>query len=65
MSVMYFNGTMLTMDEACPQVEALLVGDGRIRKRGTLEAVSAAMGADCLLYTARCVEETGPVHRKC
>lgn len=39
MSKLYYNGTILTMEDNCPQVEALLVQDGRIRKRGSLPDV--------------------------
>lgn len=46
MSVLYLNGAILTMDEACPQVQALLVENGRILKRGSNEAVSACKRED-------------------
>lgn len=48
MGEMYFNGTILTMDEACPKVQALLVENGRILKRGTREEVSACKGKDTI-----------------
>ncbi len=46
MSVLYYNGTILTMDDRCPQVQAVLVRDGKIQKRGTLEEVSACLDED-------------------
>lgn len=46
MSELYFNGTILTMDDESPQVEAILVKDGRILKRGTREEVSACGDKD-------------------
>ena len=45
---LYYNGTILTMEDRCPQVEAVLTEDGRILETGTWEKV-------CLLYTSRCV----------
>lgn len=41
MSELYVNGTILTMDENCPQVQAVLVENGKILKTGTYEAVAA------------------------
>lgn len=41
MSKLYYNGTILTMDDGCPQVEAVLTEGGRIVKRGSKEAVFA------------------------
>lgn len=41
MSEIYFNGTILTMDETCPQVQAVFLEDGRIRRRGTDKEVLA------------------------
>ncbi|MDO5399759.1 MAG: amidohydrolase [Eubacteriales bacterium] len=41
MSTLYYNGTILTMDDSCPQVEALLVRDGVILKAGPYGEVSA------------------------
>lgn len=46
MSTLYFNGTILTMDDSSPQVDALLIRDGRIVKRGALKAVSACCDED-------------------
>lgn len=39
MSTLYYNGVILTMEDQCPQVEALLVQDGKIRKRGALQEI--------------------------
>lgn len=41
MQTLYHNGNIITMDENCPSVEALLVSDGKIEALGTLEALSA------------------------
>ena len=41
MQTLYYNGTILTMDEAAPEVEAILVAGERIEAVGTLEEVEA------------------------
>lgn len=46
MSVLYYNGTILTMDEECPKVQAVLVEKGKIKKIGSNEAVLACKGED-------------------
>lgn len=46
MSTLYFGGPILTMDDRCPRVEAILVKDGRIARRGDLDQVRAAMDPD-------------------
>lgn len=46
MSTIYFNGEILTMDETCRMVQAVMVKDGKIRKRGTREEVFALKEAD-------------------
>lgn len=46
MPELYFHGTILTMDDACPQVEALLVRDGKILKRGSYKSVAACRDKD-------------------
>ena len=46
MSVIYYNGTILTMNDRCPQVQAVLTENGRIRKAGTREEVFAHKAAD-------------------
>ena len=48
MPVIYVNGTILTMEEACPQVQALLIENGRIQKRGTNEAILACKDKDTI-----------------
>lgn len=45
-AVLFFGGTIHTMDESCPQVEALLTENGRITKAGTKEAVLACAPPD-------------------
>lgn len=49
MSELYYNGTILTMDDSCPRVEAVLVEDGTIKKRGTKEEVLACKKEDTVL----------------
>lgn len=46
MSELYFNGTILTMDDKAPRVEAILVRNGRILKRGTKEELMAFREGD-------------------
>lgn len=46
MSELYVNGTILTMDEKCPQVQAVLVENGKILKTGSYEAVAAFQNKD-------------------
>lgn len=41
MPLLYFNGKIITMDETCPQVQAILIDGGRILKKGTNEALLA------------------------
>lgn len=50
MSEIYYNGTILTMDEACPEVEALLVKNGKIVKRGTKDEIFARKEKDTILH---------------
>ena len=40
---LYYNGTILTMEDRCPQVEAVLTEDGRILETGTPEQVTDAV----------------------
>ena len=65
---LYYNGTILTMEDRCPQVEAVLTEDGRILETGTWEKVKERAGDKarrldlqgrvmmpgfiCLLYTS-------------
>ena len=44
---LYFGGTIITMDPANPQIEAILVEDGRIKKIGTLKQLQT----ECSSYT--------------
>lgn len=44
--VVYGNGTVYTVDEACPWAEALCVEDGKITAVGTEEEVRAKAGQD-------------------
>lgn len=46
MSVIYENGTILTMNEDCPQVEAVIVEEGRILKCGKREEVYSFRNRD-------------------
>lgn len=46
---LYYNGTILTMNDACPEVEAVLVADGKIVKTGTKEDVFACKDHDTVL----------------
>ncbi len=46
MSVMYVNGTILTMDEKRPIVEAVFIKDGKIVKCGTREETASAKEPD-------------------
>lgn len=46
MSILYFNGTILTMDERFPQAQALLVENGKILKVGSDEEVLAVKRQD-------------------
>ena len=41
---LYYNGTILTMEDRCPQVEAVLTEDGRILETGTWEKVKERAG---------------------
>ena len=41
MEQIFFNGNIITMDEACPYVEAVYIADGRIRKRGSSQEILA------------------------
>ena len=45
-TVIYYNGVILTMDEANPQAQAVSVQNGRIRKIGTDEEVLSEKGSD-------------------
>lgn len=45
-TVIYYNGVILTMDEANPQAQAVSVQNGRIRKIGTDEEVLSENGFD-------------------
>lgn len=45
-TVIYYNGVILTMDEANPQAQAVSVQNGRIRKIGTDEEVLSENGSD-------------------
>ena len=52
---LYYNGTILTMEDRCPQVEAVLTEDGRILETGTWEKIkeragSSGKGDDAGLY---------------
>lgn len=49
MSELYYNGTILTMDDRCPEVEAVLVENGKIVKRGTKETVFACKNSDTVM----------------
>lgn len=49
MAELYYNGTILTMDDKCPEVEAVLVEDGKIVKRGSREAVFACKSPDTIM----------------
>lgn len=53
MPELYFNGTILTMDDKCPKVEALLVEDGKIMKRGTEEELSTLTDTDTVRVDLR------------
>lgn len=46
MSVIYENGTILTMDENCPKVEAVMIDQGKFLKCGTREEVLACKKQD-------------------
>ena len=41
---LYYNGTILTIEDRCPQVEAVLTEDGRILETGTWEKVKERAG---------------------
>lgn len=49
MSELYYHGTILTMDDSCPEVEAILVENGKIMKRGTKEDVFACKKHDTVM----------------
>lgn len=49
MSELYYNGTILTMEDSCPEVEAVFVEHGKIAKRGTKEAVFSCKKQDTVL----------------
>lgn len=49
MSTLYYNGTILTMSSNYPQVEAILVKDGKIISAGTTEALFAQKEPDTVL----------------
>lgn len=51
---MYYNGTILTMQDDCPQAQAMLVENGRIRKTGSNEALLACRDKDTV-----CVDLAG------
>lgn len=46
MPVIYYNGNILTMDESCPKVQAILVHDGIIQKTGSDEQLLACKQPD-------------------
>lgn len=46
MAKLYFNGTIITMEQEGETVEAILISDGIIQKLGSLSAVKAACPAD-------------------
>ncbi len=48
-ATIYFNAQVVTMDEACPTAQAVLVADGKIARVGTNEAVLALKTPDTLL----------------
>lgn len=50
MSVIYYNGTILTMDETYPQAEALFVKNGEIVKRGIKEEIFALKEEGTVLH---------------
>ena len=41
---LYYNGTILTMEDRCPRVEAVLTEDGRILETGTWEKIKERAG---------------------
>ena len=48
MQTLYYNGTILTMEEGTPQPEALLVGeDGRIQALGSRSSLADLVNPDC------------------
>lgn len=47
-STLYYNGTILTMDDECPAVQAVLVSGGRIRARGSEEELMAQKDEDTI-----------------
>lgn len=49
MSELYYNGTILTMEDQCPKVEAILVENGKIIKRGTKEALVSCKNQDTVM----------------
>lgn len=49
MSELYFNGTIVTMEDAYPEAEAILVENGRIVRRGSREEVFACKREDTAL----------------
>lgn len=54
MSKLYFNGNIITMDEACPSVQAVLTDNGKIIKRGSEEEVFS-----CKNQNTECIDLQG------
>ena len=57
-STLYYNGTILTMDDECPAVQAVLVSGGRIRARGSEEELMAQKDEDTV-----CIDLAGIYRR--
>lgn len=53
MATLYTNGTILTMNDACPQVQAVLVENGRIEKIGTTEELLKNKSQDTVCVDLR------------
>lgn len=53
MDTIYYGGDIITMEEAQPFVQAILVRDGLIAKSGALEEVRAAAAADAYFLDLR------------
>lgn len=49
MNYVFVNGTILTMDDSCPKVEAVLTKNGKIVKCGTQEEVLSCKTQDTIL----------------
>ena len=49
MNYVFVNGTILTMDDSCPKVEAVLIENGKIVKCGTQEEVLSCKTQDTVL----------------